>query len=97
MIQETLTRKQNPAVTSDHWHVVHARWSGEVWGEPRFEREIVSEHQDRDTATSAARSFLASIAAEMVKRPPQRRDQILVRRPAHKTLKTAGRLKERRK
>lgn len=97
MITETLSRKQHPALTSDRWHVVHSRWSGNEAGEPRFEREIVSEHGDRDSAANAGREIVASIAEAMAKRPRQCRDQILVRRPAYKSLKAAGRFERRRK
>lgn len=96
MIKETLSKKRHPALTSDQWHVVHARWSGETKGEPRFEREIVSEHEGRDSAAVAGRKIVASIAKEMAARPRDRRDQILVRRPSYKSLKTAGRLEKRR-
>ena len=97
MIKNTLSRKSSPAITSDRWHVVRARWSGETSGEPRFEREIVSEHDGRDSAVTAGRKVVASMRDEMTARLRDQRDQIFVRRPAYKSLKTAGRrLKKRR-
>ena len=97
MITETLSCKKHPALTSDLWHVVHARWSGNESGEPRFERKIVSEHADRDSAADAGRKIVASIANDMAARPRECRDQILVRRPAYKSLKASGRFERRHK
>lgn len=95
MIQETLSTFNKPVLTSDHWHVVHARWAKDRSGEPLFARSIVSEHEDRGSATSAARELLASMAAEMAARPLARRDQVLVRKPAYKSLKSARRVQRR--
>lgn len=97
MIEETLSRKKRPALTSDHWHVLHAHWSGETSGKARFEREIVAERDDRASASDAAREIVAALAEEMRARPRAQRDQILVRRPAFKSLKTAGRVEKRSK
>jgi hypothetical protein len=97
MIRETLSRRRSPALTSDRWHVVHARWSGDRSGEPRFLRTIVSEHEDRVAARSAARAVVDSIAGEMADRPQELRDQILVRRPGFKSLKSAKRVQRRRR
>lgn len=95
MIKDTTNRKSSPAVTSDRWHVIHSRWSGEPRGEPRFVRSIVSEHADSATATTSARELVASLALGMVARQRDRRDQVLVRRPGYKSLKTARRVKKR--
>ena len=95
MIQETLSRNSNPAITSDRWHVILARWSGKSKADPRFTRSIVSEHDDHASAVSAARRMLTSRADEMAKTPVATRDQILVRRPAYKSLVSARR-RERR-
>jgi hypothetical protein len=97
MIQETLSRQHKPALTSDHWHIVHARWAGEASGTPRFEREIVSEHDDRASALVAARKFAASISDAMLQLPHDRRDEIVIRRPEYKSLKTAKRRMRRRR
>ena len=97
MIKETFNRKSSPALTSDRWHVVHARWSGASSGAPRFERSIVSEHDDSATAASAARKVLSSLAREMAARSRETRDQIFVRKPDYKSLKTAKRVERRRK
>lgn len=93
MIQETVSRKNAPVVTSDHWHVLHARWSGGS----SFERSIVSEHDDRGSAATAARAMHKGLAPDMASRPREGRDQILVRHPNYKSLKTAGRAKRRLK
>lgn len=98
MIQETKSTKNHPAskshpaLTSDHWHVVHARWSGERSLRPRFERVIVSEHGDRKTATVAARTLVKELTTEMYGRPHEHRDQIFVRQPSYRTLKSAARV-----
>lgn len=92
MIKSTLSRKKNPALTSDRWHVLHARWTGETAGKPRFDREIVSEHGDRESAATAARKMVSSMASEMTGRANDRRDQILVRRPEYKSLKNSPRV-----
>ena len=91
MIKETLNTDKEPAVTSDRWHVIHARWSGAP-GTPRFVRTIVSEHDDSDSAVQAARELKSSLALGMTSRSPEARDQVIVRRPSSESLKNAGRL-----
>jgi hypothetical protein len=85
MIRETISPKNRILLTSDQWHVLHARWTGDEL----YERAIVSEHADRASATSAAREFAAAHRAEMTGRTRVTRDQLLVRRPGHKSLKIA--------
>lgn len=97
MIRETINREKSPALTSDLWHVVHARWSGDPSGEPRFVRSIVSEHEDSASAVTAGREMVSSFASEMADRPRARRDQILIRHPGYKSLKTAKRIERHRK
>ena len=96
MIRETI-KKNNPAVTSDRWHVIIARWSGDPSGEPRFERSIVSEHDDSTAALSAAREIKSALAPQMATRSRETRDQVFVRRPSSMSLKTARRVERRRK
>ncbi len=97
MIRETISRKNSPSITSDHWHVVHARLSVEPSTEPRFVRSIVSEHADRVGAVAAARKIVSSLAPEMASLPRDARDQIFVRRPRFNSLKLASRVTKRRK
>jgi hypothetical protein len=97
MIQETLSRTRQPALTSDRWHVVHACWSGAQEGRTRFERAIVSEHDDRLAACASARELVTRLSAEMEARAPAERDQLFVRKPGFRSLKTAGRLQRRRR
>ena len=98
MIQEVINRKNSPAVTSNRWHVVHAQWSGDAAKDPRFVRSIVSEHEDRASAATAAREFIASLKPTMAGRPVAGRDQVFVRRPDFKSLKsTSKRVKKHRK
>ena len=97
MIQETFSRKNNPAITSNQWHVIRARWSGDRSGEAMFERSIVSEHEDHASAMAAGRELSASVVAEMADRPAAQRDQVFVRRPTYKSLKLAPRSTRRQK
>jgi hypothetical protein len=97
MIQDVMNRKNLPAVTSDHWHVIHARFAGVTDGKPKFERSIVSEHEDRAAAAAAAREMKSSILPTMVDRPLDGQDQVLVRKPDFKSLKVARRVESRRK
>jgi hypothetical protein len=96
LIQETLSRNSNPALTSDRWHVLHARWSNESSRAPLFVRSIVSEHDDHAAAVRAAEAFLTKIMPGMSDRQPATRDQVLVRPPAYKSLKTGKRRLPRR-
>ena len=102
MIEEILNRKNLPALTSDNWHVVHARrTSSPAWrngtGKPSFERTIVSEHADRATAAAAAREISLSLAPSMAGVPREGQDQVFVRHPNYKSLKVAKRVAKRRK
>lgn len=97
MIQEVTNKKNSLAITSDRWHVVHAAWSGGSAADPRFVRSIVSEHENRETATGAARALVATLQPKMKDRPAEGRDQVFVRRPDFKSLKsTAKRVKRAR-
>jgi hypothetical protein len=96
LIRETFNADKKLAVTSDHWHVIHARWSG-IPGTPRFERSIVSEHADSASALLAGRLLKSSLVPGMAARRVEARDQVMVRRPAAESLKNAGRLARRRK
>ena len=96
MIRELINSDHLPAVTSDRWHVIHAQWSGAP-GEPFFLRSIVSEHEDSASALRAARELKSSLVPGMASRPKHARDQVIVRRPASESLKTAGRVARRRR
>lgn len=61
-----------------------------------FERSIVSEHADRAAALEAAHALSRSLAAQMVGRDALSRDQVIVRRPAYKTRKTAKRVEKKK-
>jgi hypothetical protein len=97
MIQETLSSKRRPALTSNRWHVVHARWSGERSEEPSFVRTIVSEHDDRASAARDAREIVSRLSAEMSTRPLSERDQLFIRKPGFRSLKIASRVQRRRR
>lgn len=91
MIRETITPNNRVQVTSDHWHVLRARWTGNRSGSPLYERTIVSEHDDRSSAATAAREVVVAFQAEMSGRTRETRDQVLVRRPGRKSLKIGRR------
>ena len=96
MIQEVLNHKNHLVVTSDRWHVLHARWTKKKTGKSLYVRAIISEHDDKESASEAARDLVASFQAEMVGRQPETRDQALVRRPGFRSLKIAPRSESRR-
>lgn len=90
MIKDALSHRRRPSWTSDRWHVVHARWNGEASDSPKFERSIVSEHDDRNAARRAADELGQSLSTALAVRPEAERDQIFVRPPTFKSLKQAG-------
>lgn len=95
MITAVKTRKGADAITSDQWHVVHARCLG-TDGSWRFERSVASEHRDRGACVKAARALLTRVRAEHAGVPLDQSDQILVRKPGFKSLKaTTHRVKSK--
>ena len=88
MIRETLNLKKRAVITSDRWHVVHARWSGVSERKPRFVRTIASEHEDRAKAFRALRALKLSLVAALAQRAEATRDQVFVRKPDFTTLKS---------
>ena len=87
MISETMTKKGTPAITSDRWHVVHARFAGDEKSARPFVRAIVSEHDDRKTCHQAALALTTSLAAASKRIPVKRQDQVFSRPPHYKSLK----------
>jgi N-dimethylarginine dimethylaminohydrolase len=96
MIQDVLTNRQSPASTSDKWHVVHARWMCDSSDEPRFERTIVSEHENYNAAVESACALVSSLQGELATRPSRERDQVFVRKPGYPSLKHGTRVRQRR-
>ena len=96
MIRELMNRKNSALLTSDRWHVLRARWTGGARADATYERTIVSEHDDSDSAARAGRELLASFQGEMLGRERKTRDQVLVRRPGYRSLKVAKRAKLKR-
>ena len=96
MITKTQTRRGTAALTSDRWHVLHARWLGDSTT-VLFARSIVSEHDDHRTAVQSATTFLDSLAPQMERRAQATRDQVLIRRPSYKSLAVARRTRRGRK
>jgi hypothetical protein len=95
VIRDLQNGKNLPSITSDHWHVVRATLADATTPKPRFVRSIVSEHEDRGAAVAAARKIVRSVTESMGDRPRDVRDQVFVRRPDFKSLKTAKRVARR--
>jgi hypothetical protein len=91
MIRKVFTKSRDAAVTSDHWHVVHAEWCGECTPDPVFARSITSEHDDRNQAAGAAKKLKSGLRAVTAARPAEQRDQVFVRPPGFLSLKLAVR------
>ena len=90
MIKDALTRRGNPATSSDQWHVVHAKWCGKERKLSPFARKVVSEHGgDRSAAVAAAKKLIARLKASIKDRPLAERDQVFVRPPDFRSLKYA--------
>jgi hypothetical protein len=90
MISTVETRKGTEAITSDRWHVVHARYMSGRASLP-FLRSISSEHDDRAACVRAARVLIARVHSDAPAVPLAERDQVFVRRPGFKSLKSAAR------
>lgn len=88
MIREVSTKKGADAITSDRWHVVHARFTGAQRDLP-FARGIISEHDDRATCAKVAKALRARLALEGGDLPAEERDEVFVRRPNFRSLKLA--------
>jgi hypothetical protein len=96
MIADALTGRQNPATTSDQWHVVHSEWKGRASNHPPFARSIVSEHKNKAAADVAGKQLAMKLQTAQKKRPLEERDQIFVRPPGFRSLKfTAQRMAAR--
>ena len=90
MITETVTNKGVPAITSDRWHVVHAKCRRRGKQSGPFERMIVSEHEDKVGCRKAAKALLADLLKDKDV-PLAQRDEVFVRRPNFKSLKATRR------
>ena len=84
MTSETTNRKQFTAITSDQWHVVHARLRKAKTDLRPYERTIVSEHASRKLAEASASEFRVKVAASS---PGLGQDAVFIRKPNYKTLK----------
>jgi hypothetical protein len=93
LIREFLNAENEPAITSDLWHVVLAEWSRDP-GIPSFVRTIVNEH-DCASALRSAQLLKAELVVKMKQRERETRDQVMVKRPMAESLKNAGRLVKR--
>lgn len=85
MIVETRTRRLRRAVSSDRWHVIHSEWTDRSDKPARYARSIVSEHEDRPGAVTAARLLSLTLKPRMSCRVRSQRDQVFVRPPGFKS------------
>jgi hypothetical protein len=92
MIRESKNDSNRAVVSSDRWHVVHARWERNLTEPARFARTIVSEHDDRAAASVSARALMHDLVADLAERPLHLRDQIFLRKPGYLSLQRAQRL-----
>lgn len=92
MIAESRNAAGHVVVSSDHWHVLHARWERNLTEAAHFTRTVVSEHASSASARVAAREFMLGLVLDLVERPLHLRDQVFVRKPRHESLKRAQRL-----
>lgn len=92
MIKESLNEAKRPVVSSDRWHIVHARWNRNLTEAAQFSRTVISEHDDQETAKKHARSFIDKLVGELAERPLHLRDQVFVRKPGYRSFKQAHRL-----
>lgn len=94
MILKTFTSKHVPALTSDRWHVIHSKYTKKkTKNSLPYTRSIVSEHDDREKAVHAARILLFSLRRKAAARPRQEKDQVFVRPPKFRSLRSAHRRK----
>jgi hypothetical protein len=88
MITEVETSKGSAALTSDHWHVVHSRFTFRGARRP-FLRGIHSEWGDRKSCRTAAKALRMQLNRNGREVPETERDEVFVRKPNFKTLKVA--------
>lgn len=88
MIAEAKTSKGSAALTSDLWHVVHSRFMYRGSRRP-FLRSIHSEWRDRASCRAAAKALRLQLRQDNGEVPASERDEVFVRRPNFKTLRTA--------
>jgi hypothetical protein len=88
MIQEVVTSKGTPAITSDQWYVVQSRFADKRKARP-YSRTIHSEHPDRMGCVKAAKTLRVKVAQDSVGIPAAERDEVWVCKPNFKLLKLA--------
>lgn len=95
MINDVVNSNGCPALTSDLWHLVCARWSPQLAAEMPFERTIVSEHATERAGLLAAKEFAAQLRRSGKLRGDATRDQLFLRRPGSVTRKFGPRVNVR--
>jgi hypothetical protein len=86
MIQEVRTKSGAEAITSDQWHVIHARLTDSRGPRP-FTRSIESEHSDRAACLVAAKALLVKLRATAKGKKAENTDEVFIRKPGFKSLK----------
>lgn len=86
MISEVQTKKGAAALTSDQWHVVHARFTFPGAKRP-YLRSIHSEWPDRASCRRAGRALRKKLSRNGASVPEHQQDEVLMRKPNFKTLK----------
>ena len=85
MIEDVLTSKGSPAITSDRWHVVRSHFTDAGEMKP-YLREVVSEHPTRLDCRKAALT-LRALLDDQVRLTLHPRDEVFVLPPRYKSLK----------
>jgi len=88
VISEVQTDSGGTAITSDHWHIVHARYVFDGATRP-YLRSVHSEYEDRTACRHAARALRVHLIAQEKDVAPEKRDEVFVRKPNFKSLKIA--------
>lgn len=86
MISEVQTKKGSAALTSDQWHVVHARFLFPGAKRP-YLRSIHSEWPDRVSCRRAGKALRLELAKQSTGGEEREHDEVLLRKPNFKTLK----------
>lgn len=88
MISEVHTESGASAITSDQWHIIHARYTFDGAKRP-YLRSVHSEHADRTACRRVARALREQLLAQENGVAMDQRDEVFVRKPGFKTLKVS--------
>ena len=88
MITEVQLESGATAITSDRWHLVHARYVFAGAKRP-YLRSVHSEHNDRPACRVAARMLRQQLVTQEAGVAFDQRDEVFVRKPNFKSLKVS--------